>query len=261
MGLKQNTTINAQSPLRQLGGGAISGSRSMWGRTDLRNSTVGQGIETELAGIPAGHYAPSSWNIPYRAGQISAFTFTGATVTPNPLNMSAGVNAQGDATFSFTVGPSQLNLIVSAIGSASITFSVSGSAAAVIQAVGGIGVNFVVGPASIGAESSVSGSTTITFSATVTPRGDGNMQGAITPYTELSPQTLAAAVWNALASAYTEAGSMGELMNTGASGLTAAQVWAYVNRSLTDTVSANVEYVNGVQVVGTGAPQDPWGPA
>jgi len=83
MGLKQNTTILAQLPLRQFGG-SPAGIRSMWDRTDLRNSTVGQGIDTELAGIPSGHYAPSSWNLPYQAGQISNFTYVGATVTAGP---------------------------------------------------------------------------------------------------------------------------------------------------------------------------------
>lgn len=276
MGLKQNTTILAQLPLRQFGGNP-AGIRSMWGRTDLRNSTVGQGIATELAGIPAGHYPPSSWNLPYQAGQMSAFTYTAATVTAGPLSVAAGKNATGDISITFTVGPSQLELVVSAVGSTSINFTLTGNAAAVLQAAGAIAVDFTVGPSTLGAESGIFGDTTISFTATATPRADGNISGAITPFTELSPQNLAAAVWNAIAAEYTENGSMGELMNTGASGLTAAQVWSYINRSLTSggnidiatevvnelnatEIPVNVTYVNGVQVDGTGTSVDPWGP-
>jgi len=232
MALKQNTTLLAQLPLRQIGGSPGT-FRSMWGRTDLRNSTVGQGIPTELAGIPAGHYPPSSWNMPYQAGQMSAFTYVAATVTANPLTVAAGVNAIGDTAITFTVGPSQLELVVSASGTTSINFSLTGNAAAVLQAVGAIGVDFTVGPATLGAESGIFGNTVITFTGTATPRATGNLAGAVTPFTELSPQSLAAAVWNAIAAEYTDSGTMGELMNTGASGLTAAQVWSYVNRTLT----------------------------
>lgn len=49
---------------------------------------------------------------------------------------------------------------------------------------------------------------------------------------------------------------------TGGGSLTAAQVWAYVNRTLTGTVPANVKQVNDVAIAGTGQPgSDPWRPA
>lgn len=41
----------------------------------------------------------------------------------------------------------------------------------------------------------------------------------------------------------------------------AAAVWAASQRSLTGTVPADVRAVNGVNVSGTGAVSDPWGPA
>lgn len=48
----------------------------------------------------------------------------------------------------------------------------------------------------------------------------------------------------------------------GGSGLTAAQVWAYVSRTLTGTVPANVKQVNDVTIAGSGVPgSDPWRPA
>ena len=42
--------------------------------------------------------------------------------------------------------------------------------------------------------------------------GIGHMSGTVSPYTELSPQSLSAAVWNAIISQYQEAGSTGEAL-------------------------------------------------
>lgn len=234
MGLKQNTSILAQLPLRQMGGG-VAGIRSMWDRTDLRNSTVGEGIPSELAGIPYGHLAPSSWNLPYQPGAMSSFTQCVVTVTPAPLNLAAGRNIDGNTTVTITVNPADGQLIVSAVGSTSITFNLSAQLAGALSAVGSTAITVTVNNATLGAIVDAIGATLIQITTSATPRATGNMVGNITPFTELSPQSLAAAVWNAIAAEYTESGTMGELMNTGASGLTAAQVWSYVNRTLTSS--------------------------
>ena len=44
------------------------------------------------------------------------------------------------------------------------------------------------------------------------------MQGEWTPYTELSPENLARAVWDALATQFNDAGTMGNKLNTASSG-------------------------------------------
>jgi hypothetical protein len=67
MGLKQNTVLVAQMPLR-LRGGDPGTLRPMWGRTDLRNFKVGEGIDESRAAIPSGHLAPSAWVLPYKPG-------------------------------------------------------------------------------------------------------------------------------------------------------------------------------------------------
>lgn len=244
MGLKQNTSILAQLPLRYMGGNP-AGIRSMWGRADLRNNSVGQGISSKLAGVPSGHYAPSSWRLPYMAGQISAFTYVGATVEAGPVNVAGGRNAAGDISFAFTAGPSQLELVVSAVGSTSITFTLTGNAAAVLDAIGAIAATFTVGPSTLGAESGVFGAAQVSFTASVTARADGNIAGAVTPFTELSPQNLAAAVWSAIATEYNSAGTMGNKLNLASSGgidynALAQAVWDYVNRELTEIDSAGI---------------------
>ena len=227
MGLKQNTILLAQLPLRYRGGdpGTL---RSMWGRTDLRNQTVGEGISSELPGIPYGHLAPSSWLLPYQGGAMSAFTYEGAAFAVGALNVAAGVNAEGAATLTFTAGPSQLDLIVSAIGSSTITFTASGTALVALNASGSTSVTFTVGAATLGAIIDAVASALVSFTASATPRATGNMAGNITPFTELSPQNLASAVWSALATANNEPGTMGEKLNDAGA---AANPWTEVIES------------------------------
>ena len=224
MGLKQNTTLLAQMPLRHLGG-AVGTLRPMWGRTDLRNQSVGEGIPSKLAGIPSGHLAPSSWTLPYKPGAMSSFTNLVVTVTPGTLNLAAGRNISGDTTVTVTVNPAAGQLIVSAVGSTSITFNLAANLAGALSASGSTSFSFTVNNATLGAIVDAVGATLVQFSASATPRATGNLSGDITPFTELSPQSLSAAVWEALASAYNTPGSMGEKLNDAGS---AANPWTEV---------------------------------
>jgi len=237
MALKTNTTLLAQLPLRQIGGSPGT-FRSMWGRGDRMNQSVGEGIPSKLAGIPSGHLAPSSWVLPYKPGAMSAFTFVGATVIVDPLAVSAGKNAVGSTDITFTVGPSQLNLVVSAVGNANITFTLTGLLQSVAPASGNANITFTVGPSTLGALAGVFGNVTVTIAADGTIRAIGNLEGAITPFTELSPQNLAAAVWQAIAADYNDTGTMGNKLNLASSGgidydTLAQAVWTYVSRTLT----------------------------
>lgn len=216
MALKQNTTLLAQLPLRQIGGSPGT-FRSMWSRGDRMNQSVGQGIPSELAGIPYGHLAPSSWVLPYQAGAMSSFTQCVVTVTPGTLNLAAGRNLSGSTTVTVTVDPAAGQLIVSASGSTSIAFTLNGTLAGALSAVGSTAITVTVNNPTLGAIVDTVGATLIQITTSATPRATGNMVGNITPFTELSPQNLAAAVWSALATQFNEAGTMGELMNSAGS--------------------------------------------
>lgn len=232
----------------------------MWGRTDLRNTTVGQGIPSELAGIPYGHLHPSSWNMPYQGGAMSAFTFKGITFDVASLNVAAGRNIDGSAVITFTVGPSQLDLIVSAVGSSSVTFTASGTLLVALNAEGSATLNFTVGPSTLGAEAGLFGSSTVTVTLTGTMLGQGNLAGNITPFTELSPQNLAAAVWSALAADYNVTDTMGNKLNLASSGGVdyAALAAAVLAAAQTNPIHADTKRMNGATVNGTGIPSDLW---
>ena len=236
MALKQNTTILAQLPLRLIGGdpGTL---RPLWGRGDRMNQSVGEGIPSKLAGIPSGHLAPSSWVLPYKPGAMSSFTNLVVTVTPGTLNLAAGVNISGDSTVTITVNPADGQLIVSAVGSTSITFNLAANLAGALSASGSTSFSFTVNNATLGAIVDAVGAALVQFSNSATVRATGNLSGDITPFTELSPQSLSAAVWESLASAYNAPGTMGELLNSAGGGASpatiAAEVWSTPLETLT----------------------------
>ncbi len=178
------------------------------------NQSVGQGIPSKLAGVPSGHLAPSSWVLPYKPGAMSSFTNLVVTVTPGTLNLAAGVNINGSTTVTITVNPADGQLIVSAVGSTSITFNLAANLAGALSASGSTSFSFTVNNATLGAIVDAVGAALVQFSNSATIRATGNLSGDITPFTELSPQSLSAAVWQALASAYNTPGSMGELLNS-----------------------------------------------
>ena len=174
-----------------------------------RNQTAAFGM---LAGQPDGTTHPSSWLMALQAGRISSrstqITFSAAA------SGTLGLPATGSTSITFTVPPADLQLVVSASGSTSITFSTTADLAGALSAQGSTSISFTVPSATLGAIIDAQGNAPITWSLSATPRAIGVLSGDITPFTELSPQSLSAAVWQALASAYNTPGSMGELLNS-----------------------------------------------
>lgn len=211
MALKQNTSLLGQLPLR-LRGGAPGTFRALWARGDLRNQSLGFG---RLAGVPDGTTHPVSWLMPLQAGRISGRT--GDIAFTADASGTLGLPASGSTSITFTVPSADLQLVVSASGSTSITFSTSADLAGALAAVGSTSISFTVPNATLGAIINAEGSAPITWSLSATPRAIGVLSGDITPFTELSPQSLADAVWSALANAYTASGTMGELLNSAGS--------------------------------------------
>ena len=203
-----------------------------------RNQTAAFG---RLAGQPDGTTHPSSWLMALRAGRISSrstqITFSAAA------SGTLGLPATGSTSITFTVPPADLQLVVSASGSTSITFSTTASLAGALSAQGSTSISFTVPPATLGAIIDAQGNAPITWSLSATPRAIGVLSGDITPFTELSPQSLSAAVWSALATQYNVAGTMGEKLNDAGS---AANPWTevidgtYTASDLLKLISASV---------------------
>jgi hypothetical protein len=117
--------------------------------------------------------------------------------------------------------------------------------------------------ATLTAYAAVQANLTGTGTVSLTPYATGQLAASITGESSLSPQNLAAAVWNALAAQYNVSGTMGNKMNLAGSGgidyaTLAAAVLAAMNATPPDV---NIAKIHGQTVVGTGVQADPWGPA
>lgn len=212
MGLKHNTFISASIPVRYFGGDPGT-QRQFWNRTELRNQTTGEGINSELSGVPYGHLNPSSWNMPFRGGALSSFVYTGTTFSTS-VSLAAGRNVSGASSITFTVNDLIITAFGNILGNSSLTFTTSASLASASGISGSTTITFITDNSTLGAISNINGATTFNFVPSATIIATGNMQGNILPYTELSPQNLADAVWQASSTSYTLNGTMGKQLNS-----------------------------------------------
>ncbi len=200
------------NPGRDMGG--ITSPRSWQKQSVHRNYYFNEASisgETNKGAFPNGYTPPYIFILPIKAGGLKTYyeIIGSATIS---ANAALGKNCEASISGVGAITPPSLSMLVqlaaSILTSSSITASLQATASlsASISASASVSANlsslaFCV--SNIIASASVSG----TF------KGVANMQAEVTPFTELSPQSLAAAVWNALAADFYEAGTMGEKLN------------------------------------------------
>lgn len=151
-------------------------------------------------------------------GMASGNNATDITLT-GAGNLLSGAPIQGDATFSITGNNSDLSLIIGMEGDATFTLTAPDALLSLtIGLEGDAEWSITAANANLGLIVPFGGDATFTMTGAADLKGICSLAGDITPYTELSPESLAAAVWNALSSAYEIAGTMGALLNTAGSG-------------------------------------------
>ena len=217
--------FHGQSPIAAVGPytafpgrtiGAVSGIAQQTDMLPLwsakRNQTAAFGT---LAAIPDGTTHPVSWLMALRAGRISSRNAT-VTFTVNGSGTMARP-AVGSTSITFDVPAALLELIVSADGNISISFSLSATLAAAVPLAGDSSITFTVNNATLGAIIDAVANSSFQFILAGTQTAIGNLAGDITPFTPLSPQSLAGAVWAALSADYNATGTMGNKLNSAAS--------------------------------------------
>lgn len=190
-------------------------------------------------GLPVGY--SSGWMLPRKAGYIVAFSENSIGGTGNAV---MGVNGSGTFTITLSTG-AELSLVVSSSGLCNISLTLNGNAVGALYANGSSGINLLA-TGTLGAVAFSTGNGTITLTASANIKALGQMTGEMTPFTELSPQGLAQAVWDSLASEYNTLGTMGAKLNTASSGgvdmnALAQAVWEYGMRSLTESAGLTTE--------------------
>lgn len=172
---------------------------------------------TNKASIPAGARHPIAWKMGTKAGSLASTNEAEGGCSLS-LTLAAGRNISGLAEGSTPTAEATLQLVVSMVASAlgeattnanlNAALGLSGSAA-------GVSTDNAIITALAWAIGQSDGEAT----ATLVSYATGRLQGSITPFTELSPEGLAAAVWNSLLVNYPDSGTAGNaLANAGAGG-------------------------------------------
>lgn len=150
---------------------------------------------TDRASVPDGARPPVAWVMARKAGGLSSHNEALPQFTVGSLTLAAGRNIEAVSAVTFTLPDAELQLVVSASGEAAIVFTVGANLAGSMAAAGSAAVAFTVGTPTLGALADLTATTSMAFTVGVVARALGHLEGDITPFTELSPQSLAEAVW------------------------------------------------------------------
>ena len=182
----------------------------------LRARNTGGTWSDVNGGTPVGMGA-GALALPTVRGSISAFVRATTTVASAPVQ--EGREISGSTSVSFSVTPADLLLTALLSGTTSITFTVPGANLGAAVGIAG-STSFSITPSApiLGALAGVSGNASMAVSPSATLTGYGALSGNITPFTELSPQNLASAVWSSVLAGYPDTGTAGKALSTASSG-------------------------------------------
>lgn len=211
MALLGNYSVLNKNPGRALGGSTVADSRAAFNKSGAnRNRYVSpQGFDSTSA-VPNGYNPPGSWQIAISSGGISSYTLILGEGDVGTANLAGGKNAVAGLAGSGSITNAEAALIVSAVATLAGTGTITtASANAILDAVATLtGSGTISGAALVALGNAVA---TLIGSGTVTPtiNATGELTADVTPFTELSPQSLAAAVWNSVAAGYDDPATFG----------------------------------------------------
>lgn len=222
MALLGNHHMHNKCPGRNFAGGDFPFLRGAFsGSGANRNRFYGAEDKnwSEYNGQPQGYRPPATYIIPYKTGAISSKQMIFGTGTLVPPNLAGGLNATADLTGSGDITSAGLGLIVSLVAALTGSGTVSADIVGALQVSADLTGSGTIS-CDLGALASMVASLTGTGTISAADmRAIGNISADISPFTELSPTSLAAAVWNAFASEFNAVGTMGEKLNdAGAAG-------------------------------------------
>lgn len=209
MGLIGNRVILDKLPVAQVGGLFSADIRTQ------QNWHVRENAD-QKSSIPNGYNAGGAWLLPQQPGGLSLFYSANGNSNVVFANVAGGLNGsssiQGDGDIVFA----QAGLIVSAVAAILATSNLSSSIRGVLTASATLaGQGNVV--AALGALASAVAAITGNSPVSCSFRANGSMAATIKSFGDLSPEGLAAAVWNSLAASFNTAGTMGNKVNSAAS--------------------------------------------
>lgn len=215
-------------------------------------------------GLPSGVRHPATWMMGETGGAIKSYRLAGAAID---AAASGELGYPRAASASFAIDASAVGgLIVGATGTA--TISIDGTAAIVASLNStGTGTVTITAAAALGALASLTGSGTVTLDGSAALMGLGYMTGTTVETAELTPQTIALAVWQYLIGGTTEAQDL--LATAGSGGVDYETLWASMPTALKQSLAAyvlaaaqaapihaNMKETNDEEIIGDGSESD-----
>lgn len=188
-----------------------------------RNIYVNYQIQsfTRANAVPTGYTHPYNFVMPQKNGGMASFKNISASLSSS-MNISGGKNVNAALSALMTLSNADMGLIVSAIANLSASISVTNAELAAVLAMvaNSLSATGTLTPPVLGAIAGINASLSGSISTSAEMQNSpGFMSANILPYTELSPESLAAAILNSLLAEYNDPGTVGEaLNNVGASG-------------------------------------------
>lgn len=179
-----------------------------------------------VMGFPIEGSADISIAVPNATAELVTFGTGSAEVELESTGtLSGSINGGGSASVSVSGNTSLLGAIASGGGASEFSLSAGASILPIDDteqlSVGFAGVNLLATASILPMDDTPparGASASFAVTGSLTPYAVGFMVGNALPYTELSPQSLAAAIWDKTATEHNLAGTMGNKLNTASSG-------------------------------------------
>lgn len=197
-------------------GAAPSGETNIRQLGDRFNRFVGEAWSQTVGGLPTG-YGISGVVPPIKPGSLASYK-KDLALSNLSVNCQEGRSLAATTSISFTVQNAGLELQVLLVGSTSLSISVNASNLQLLAEISGNTSLDLTNPAaSLSALAGLFASVTFSINPEGTLTATGELDGHIVPSSaELTPENLAAAVWEAIGADHNTAGTMGEKLNSAA---------------------------------------------
>jgi hypothetical protein len=187
------------------------------------------------ASVPEGYAPGGSHVLPRKAGGMVGAGHQ--TLTGSGSLLQGGLMS-GGGSMALSSADGSLSLTVGMTGVVTLTWTTSPGTLSLTIGMGGSGSFSIAGAGGLSMIVPFDGSGSFSLDGAADLKGRLSMAGEWTPYTELSPENLAKAVWDAVAAQYNEPGTTGAKLNTASSGgvdlsALAQAVWQHAQRELT----------------------------
>lgn len=231
-----------RSPGRHFGPGGVGLGVFGRGRSDRLNRFVGETL-AKTASTPDG-YGMAGFVPPIVAGSMGGSVFLDTTVTGDLLQ---GGPMEGEATITVSEVTPELSLTIGMSGNAEVVLTAADwNLAGVIGMEGEAVVTLTGGDANLGMIVPIDGSALVSVTGTADLKGLMSMSGESTPYTELSPNSLAAAVLAAqVEGSIDTAGALRVILAAVAGKATGGGTGTITFRDTTDTTDRLILTVDG----------------